>query len=859
MKRIAWIGLIPLTAFWLFAVDIYGSYSAPFLAFLSALCGIAVFAIGFMGTDVAMDKRYAAFIAPIALSCFVIPYPYNLGLIIVATALAASFLAVESKGLLFGVLLSGVILSVHTLTMSIYYIMAPSFHNVGWLSPFISFISNISGLETASNEGILFVYGLGQTFPFTITLEKLGFYPWILIFAGALALICLTCQNKDARKRILILAIVSASYLLLRFLVLLHIFLATDMPEYAKERMEIFIDPFWLLASFIPLVLLLFWLWPIPDLKFDFGVDLNRRFAIASAAILLSIFFLTSSVIFLDPGTEKEGRVLVDEIHSVWEFSTLKLDKEWYGVSSTYNAYSMVEWLDDIYDVDRIVSTSYANWSVPGATKVAPDVISDTIDYDILKNYDILIIKTPSYFESVEVDAITRFVEMGGGLFLIGDHTNFAGSGTNLNQIAKRFGIEFGFDSVNTQEGTLYQYKRGLLPNPCTRYMPYLDFMTGCSIRAPVSAEPVILGFGLNAVPGEYASTGFFRETRHNDPTQIADTTWGLINQAVAVKYGKGRVVAFSDSTIISNFRIFFGGTPNFIIGSMEYLNYSNRYQHAKLILLILGLLGAAFGAYLLRGDAILEEKKLATLIIVLALGSLAASCALLAFSVDAESSIPSHFYDKNTTVCFDGQHSDRVVTLGDRKGDYETFFVWTQRISLTPTIENTLDEAMEKGRTIVIIDPVENFTEEEQLALVEYVQEGNSVLLMISSTLNGSELVRAFGMELYSIDAPPTAENNVQNRNSMYDSQGLPIKPWGVGIEGGDTLLSIDGRAVMARASFGDGKFVLFMDSEVFKDGINGKPGYMGYPKSDPSAMSNLGYDLRALYDLEFRMFEGM
>jgi hypothetical protein len=80
----------------------------------------------------------------------------------------------------------------------------------------------------------------------------------------------------------------------------------------------------------------------------------------------------------------------------------------------------------------------------------------------------------------------------------------------------------------------------------------------------------VVLGFGMSSEPGEYSSVGFFRETRTNDPTRVTDTFWGPINQAVALQYGTGRVVAFADSTIISSFRIFFGGSPNLIIGTME-------------------------------------------------------------------------------------------------------------------------------------------------------------------------------------------------------------------------------------------------------------------------------------------------
>jgi hypothetical protein len=301
----------------------------------------------------------------------------------------------------------------------------------------------------------------------------------------------------------------------------------------------------------------------------------------------------------------------------------------------------MVEWLRDNYHTDRIVSNSYKNWSVPGAMKVEPDQISDKINYDILKNYDILIIKTPTSYEPAEVDAIVRFVQDGGGLLLIGDHTNFGGSSTSLNQIAGRFGIRFGFDAVNTQEGRLFYYKRGILPHSCLRYMPSLDFMTGCSIEAPVSAEPVILGFGLSAMPGEYSSTGFFRETRQNDPTQITDTSWGLFYQAVALNYGMGRIVAFSDSTVISNFRFFFGGTSNFIIGAMEYLNHRNSLENEKSILFILGILMGISAIYFLRKGNIGKERRFAVLVVILIICALSASVSLWHFSISSQSTIP--------------------------------------------------------------------------------------------------------------------------------------------------------------------------------------------------------------------------
>ena len=843
------------TAFWLFTLDINGPTAIPLAAMASLLLAVAFSIAGFWKTDASMDKRYAAVIVPLALSSFIVPYPYNSGPIIAAAALLLSLIMPELKQTWLGMLFSGAVLMVQTLSLAIYYSSAANYHQAGWLSPIISALSTLTGMDAASREGTVLVFAQKNLYPFTVTLEKLGFYPWILILAGAVVLIYLTSEDmRRSLKGILGFLALSLAYLVLRYLILAHALFYSDMPEYAGSRMEIFTNPWWLIASFLPLVLLLIWLYPSRVLKFDFGLKIDKSLAIALFAVMVAVFCLTSAAVYQDPGIKKDGRVLIDEIHSLWEVSTLKLDKDWYGEGSTYNAYSMVEWLDDTYDVDRVVSTSYKDTKFSGATKVVPEIVSDSLTYDILKNYDILIIKTPSQFKPEEMDAIVRFVNDGGGLFLIGDHTNFAGTGTNLNQISKRFGIEFGFDSVNTIVGHLYYYKRGLLPHPIVKYMPSLDFMTGCSLKAPLSSEPAILGFGLSSEPGEYSSVGFFRETRMNDPTHATDTTWGLINQAVALKYGKGRVVAFADSTIVSNFRIFFGGSSNMVIGAMEYLNHKNSYENIKQTLFLLGLIIAALAAYLL-GRAAFGDRKMAVLVLVLSLGALSASGALLAFSTKVEETVPSEFYVKDHTVGFDGEHSDIITSQGDDMGQYETFFIWTQRVNLTPSIDFRLEDAMSKANAVVVIDPVRPLSPEGHSSLLRYVKDGHGLLLMVSSEGLWSGIPENFGLETYQIDEP---YNSTRDYNKTWTTKdGLPIKPWGLAIRGGKALLTVDGRVVLAEADYGKGKFLLFTDSQVFKNGLYGNPGYMGYSKVAPSDVDKEQYDLRALYDLEYRIFE--
>ena len=852
MKQFLWLALVPLAAFWLFSVDIYGLAPSYALGISSILLATMISILAFWRTDASCDRKYGIILLPLLLSCWAIPYPYNAGLIVCALGLCLALAAPGLRMIWLGLIFSGTILILDSFIISIYYALAANYHFATWLASGIAYILNLTGLEAAANAGMVFVLAQEKVFPFTVTAEKLGLYPWILIYAGALLILFLISQSVSSfLKNALLALIASIFYLLLRYIALVHIFFIRDLPEFARVRMDVFTDPWWLIVSFVPLAFL-FIFFRIPDgWKLSFDMRMNRRLVIALASVLLSIFCITASALFLDAGIEKDGRVLVDEIHSVWEFSTLKLDQSWYGENSTYNAYSMVEWLNCSYHVDRIVSPTFKDWNVSGAQKVVPDVISDRITYDILKNYDILIIKTPSAYRPSEIDAVVRFVENGGGLFLIGDHTNFAGIGTNLNQIAGKFGIEFGFDAVNTINGTLFYFERGEFLHPVIKYMPNLDFMTGCSLKTPLFGEPVIRGSSLRADPGEFASVGFFRETRENDPTQVGDTVWGLINQAVAVKYGKGRVVAFADSTIISNFRIFFGGSSNFVIGAMEYLNRMDSSEYKKQILFFIGLI-LAFLACCLLGRMGLGERKMAALLVVLVIGAVAVGGALQIYSTKGESTIPSRFYDYNHTVGFDGEHSDRVTSKGEVSGQYETFFIWTQRVNLTPAIEDRMDDAMAKGRALVVIDPVKPISQEGLAAMQDYINRGNYVLLMVSADGPWSDVINHFGMQTYLQEEPGNASLKNPARKD-----GLPIKPWGLAIRGGLPLYSIDGRVILAETNYGKGKFLLFSDSAVFKDGFFARPGYMGYSKVDPSMVDRKSYDLMALYNLEYLIFE--
>lgn len=849
LKRVL-IGLILLSsvAFWLCILRIFRFESYVTYGLISLFIAVGLTLVLFRGHKYEIDRKWSILLIPFAISSVIIPYPYNTGFILLA--IGFFLVAILPRvSLWLGFAVSGLIFTVQAAGMSIYHLVIPSGHSAVLMSYLAYPLLKIFGFVTSFHGGTIFIQKGGDVFPFPTTWDTLGVYPFVLLFLPVLTYLLLTSEtfNNAVRRAAGFLAL-SLVYLLVRYVVLINIFFSGDLgAEALRKFAEIFFSSLWMFVTFIPFVVLLL-------LIYTFGAEIEfpqfkieKRYAMIFLALFVSAFLLCGSVFFQEKGVQKQGRVLVDEIHSAWEPSSLILDKYWYGSESTYNAYSMIEWFKVAYDVDRVMSPAYLDW-VPGETisKVDPDVVSEEITSEILQNYDILILKTPTMYTEREVAAIVDFINNGGGLFVIGDHSNFCGTSTALNQITGQFGITFEFDSVNNATGRLSLYERGEITHPCAKYMPRFDFLTSCSIKAPPAVGRVIPGYGLSAEPGEYASTGFFRETRRDLPVLATDRDWGIFHQCVAAECGKGRIVAFADSTTISNFRIFFGGSDQMAIGSMEYLNYSNKYSYVPKILAIFGIILAGVGIFLF-GD-IEKKKRIGILMVVVCAMGLGSSLSVVAFAPKVYDTIPAKYYDWETTVCFDGDHSSEIVSSGEREGEYSVFLIWTQRVGRVPTIEYSLKECVEKGKTIVIIDPVtKNFSYEDIELLKEHVKKGGNVLMMVdSSNVLGLNLIAEFGLEIEEI------------RKLQDATEEGPLLPWGPSVKGGEALKKVGERVILARVSYGDGYFVLCTVSSAFKDGLRGQPGYMGYNGTDPYALSEDEKEVTLeIYNLEYELFE--
>jgi hypothetical protein len=834
MKRFLWLGILFLSASWLFLIS---QFTIPDL--IAGLLCVVTGTLCIIGgisrnTKKQPQIRYVVLLIPLIASLLFVPFPYNLGLIVLTLGLLASLLGYRFERLQavpLGISLAGILLLLQTMVFPLYVSFVSHGHRLDILSLVISPLANFLGFHTSTNNGLLFVQTIQQTSAVTITWEKLGFFLTLNLFLGALFLFVILFKRRQILKNTMIFLVAGALYLLLRFIAILALYLTTT-------ELSVFWDPLLTTLSFLPFCLLLMKILPLPvigDLAIQApALHLTKKDLVALILIILLVSSLTGAFLYQDPGSKKTGRILIDEYHSQWEDTLRPLDTEWYGLLSTYNYYSWAHWLKDHYPVETN--------------------INETFSADLLSSYDILILKCPTEsYTTQEVQSIKDFVQHGGGLYLIGDHTNVFGMNTFLNQVSEEFGIRFRTDATyELGTGDLSTYTPDLyFSHPVMRHVPRFEFMTSCtleptSLSASLRMENIIIGDRLISEPGTYSTENFFRES-----IASPDSEYGYLLQSAAITYGSGRVVAFTDSTVFSSFCLFTDGYSSFTLGVMDYLNRTNSSPSLNMILFVLSLVFFICVALLLR-----TTNKLQILWMFLFAGLLAFCLAAPLCSHLTNLAYPPPMTStESPQVYFEQQHSSANISvkptasLGDNTNNYGTFYVWTQRVGLVPSLASTLHDATKNSNLIVIINPAQPFTETDIQLLTSYLETGGHLLLMDSITnpqSTANELLGNFGIWITTSTADQVLLSNESENGSLMPRGNITF-PYLI-ITGGTQLLINDKNEVYAcsveiqNITPGEqGRLIVVVDSSTFSDA------QMGGTFAEPTNRQ------RQLYNTEF------
>lgn len=456
-------------------------------------------------------------------------------------------------------------------------------------------------------------------------------------------------------------------------------------------------------------------------------------------------------------------------------------------------------------------------------------MLSSPISPDSLRDCSILIIETPEKkFTSQEIGYLMDFVRKGGGLFVLGDHTNLMDCYLNLNPILEKFGLHLNFDysmlwephfsslanfdsTEETAGGTLAINRSDALIYYALKYTTWAD-------RGDWNAENrAYLG---NVIPDK-------------------DEDYGFLPICASVNFGKGRIIAIANSDSISGPNLLYN--LDFVGKVLNHLNYENSlfmsiwFRSILLLLLLAGIFGARLSAV--------------TPIIL--------SLSIVLVMVQAQALIPVTSAPENM-IALDVGHSN-LEGYGDPHQYKNVFFsIFSQHYGFNPMLVREVPEELADYKAYVTMGPTSQFSESEVDLISDFVKDGgilmlfdgyhseigadpsnraaNSLLNAFDMSLNGTLLgeIMYFNYTTWNYHLPYMMDTKISAKplnSSLTQGISEDISLYSaVEILGGDPVALYNSTVVIASKNVGRGKVIVIGDHTIFQNFVRYEPVF-SYP----------------------------
>jgi hypothetical protein len=512
------------------------------------------------------------------------------------------------------------------------------------------------------------------------------------------------------------------------------------------------------------------------------------------------------------------------ERHSTWEPTTEPYRTKVYGEAGSYNYAAIYEYCDQYYKMSRLLE-------------------SDAINERTLSACDVLIVKTPtSRYSTDEVQAIVDYVEAGGSLLLIGDHTNVFNMNTYLNDISRNFGFSFR-DDLLFRIGD--PYKQRYVPpstaHPIVQGVPPMNFAVSCSIDPGRSwGTMVIRNTGLYNLGPAYHESNYHPQAEYQPEMQ-----YGAWCQMWATTYGQGRVVAFADSTLFSNFCVFQPGKKELFMGMIHWLNrtswldpFPSKFA-LTVVLLSLGIALIGAGLVRLRTEPAVWIPLAAACCCAWSLASVATTwygrTAMAPPTV--ERPMPMVTIDRQLSMVplFTGAFADDPDGLG-----YGMLEQWIPRVG--NCIERRTGSNLFAGDGLVVICPTRPASEDYRQQLMQFVANGGRLLVFDSPDVDNStanSILWPFGLASNRNVPQPL---DLPLRLGAETTEVVPEASCGIG--GGEPLAQWGETVVAATTRYGEGTVTAIGCGSLFNDGNMGFH-WLAEPDADTLARYEVLYAL--------------
>ncbi len=462
-----------------------------------------------------------------------------------------------------------------------------------------------------------------------------------------------------------------------------------------------------------------------------------------------------------------------------------------------------------------------------------PVILDKPLTPDTLGDISVLIIETPeNEFTAGEIEAITEFVEKGGGLYVLGDHTNIYHCYLNLNPLLHKFGLHLNFDY-------------SMLWEPHFASLAGFDSVeetAGATLR--INRMDALVFYSLKYTT--WADLGDWQASHHvymGDVMPEKNEDHGVLPICAAVNYHKGRVVAIANSDSLSGSNLLYN--YDFIHRVIKYLDHENSFfKDAWFRLLLLALI--LFGIVRARS---------------LALKPFVFSFAIVLILVQIQAVVPVGVMPENT-IALDVGHAN-VEGYGSPH-QYKNVFlaIFAQHYGFNPVLVQDVPKDIQRYKAYVTMGPRLPFNEDEVNRLRKYVENGgflivcdgyhhletpknrtndaaNSLLRNFDISLRGELLgeVSYFKNTTWNYAPAYRIETKIEAKPIdnllMQDVEGNITLYSAVEVEGGTPIALYNSIPVIAVKNIGNGKLLVVGDHTLFKNFVKYEPVF-SYP--DPN-----------------------
>ena len=449
----------------------------------------------------------------------------------------------------------------------------------------------------------------------------------------------------------------------------------------------------------------------------------NSAILIIAITLLLSTTFLTTFI-----GAESDtGKILINRknLSGAWT-------KPEHGVYDRYLRTGMFGLFD--------IHLRNYGYDVEILDENVSERTFDGVDVFVVINLD-------ENFSSKEQKIIWNFVQNGGSLLVMGDHTDISHMMKPLNEFLDPVGISFRFDSAmplfkNPQWAyCIHQFYHPVNLNVDNENQ--IAISVGASLDINKNAFPILVGkYAFSDIGNYLNSPSYLGDYEHNEREQLND-----IILVAGAYYGKGKVIVFGDTSSFQNTAQFF--SHPLLINVFKWLNSSQNYTYLiiNLVILVISLV-AVIVLYLF-----FIKKKVFSILFPLFI------CFGLIISSFANPLIIGQRTIQGQVIYIDASHGERInfayyqedsvdgLSLNFARNNYTSYLLYDYS-----------EDKIKLAKGFVLIAPTKSLSSGEIAFLKQRMEDGLLLILSVGYQDKDSsqDLLNEFDLDVQNIPLGP-------------------------------------------------------------------------------------------------------